>query len=89
MVERILAVDDNPVNLKVVSATLKQAGYEVSTASNGTEALEQVKTVKPALIILDINMPDMDGYEVCRRLRAMPAGLSLKNLETAPKISCK
>ena len=77
MAERILAVDDNPVNLKVVSATLKQAGYEVSTASNGTEALEQVKTVKPALIILDINMPDMDGYEVCRRLRAMPATMSL------------
>lgn len=73
MVERILAVDDNPVNLKVVSATLKQAGFEVATASNGSEALEQVKIVKPSLIILDINMPDMDGYEVCRRLRAMPA----------------
>lgn len=73
MVERILAVDDNPVNLKVVSATLKQAGFEVATASNGSEALDQVKIVKPALIILDINMPDMDGYEVCRRLRAMPA----------------
>ncbi|KPL70158.1 hypothetical protein ADN00_19200 [Ornatilinea apprima] len=73
MVERILAVDDNPVNLKVVSATLKQAGFEVATAGNGSEALEQVKIVKPALIILDINMPDMDGYEVCRRLRAMPA----------------
>jgi pilus assembly protein CpaE len=70
---RILAVDDNQVNLKVVSATLSHAGYEVFTALSGLEALAQVEQVRPDLVILDITMPEMDGYEVCRRLRAKPA----------------
>ena len=69
MAEKILAVDDNLINLKVVSATLEQAGFEVHTARNGREALEIVDEITPVLIILDINMPEMDGYEVCRRLR--------------------
>lgn len=72
MTNRILAVDDNQVNLKVVSATLAQANYEVFTATSGPEALGRLSEVKPDLILLDINMPDMDGYEVCRRLRANP-----------------
>jgi pilus assembly protein CpaE len=69
MAQRILAVDDNPVNLKVVTATLARMGYEVFTAENGLKALGQVEQVQPDLIILDIGMPEMDGYEVCRRLR--------------------
>lgn len=69
MTERILAVDDNKINLKVVSATLEQAGYEVHTVESGLQALAIVDEVSPSLIILDINMPEMDGYEVCRRLR--------------------
>ena len=70
---RILAVDDNQVNLKVVSATLAHAGYEVVTANSGPQALAIVEQLKPDLVILDITMPDMDGYEVCQRLRSKPA----------------
>ena len=66
---RILVVDDSAFNLKIVSATLAPAGYEVVTASNGREALERVDTLQPDLIILDVMMPELNGYEVCRRLR--------------------
>lgn len=69
MAERILAVDDNLVNLKVVSATLEKGGYTVMTAESGPKALDMADHDQPDLVLLDINMPDMDGYEVCRRLR--------------------
>ena len=73
MTTRILAVDDDAVNRKVVSVTLSKAGYEVLTAQNGPEALEQVDDIQPNLIILDVMMPGMDGYQVCRRLRLKPS----------------
>src|SRR6476620_5768034 len=66
---RILVVDDSAFNLKIVSATLAPAGYEVVMASNGREALERVDAMQPDLIILDVMMPELNGYEVCRRLR--------------------
>jgi pilus assembly protein CpaE len=66
---RILVVDDSAFNLKIVSAILAPAGYEITTASNGREALERVDSVQPDLIILDVMMPELNGYEVCRRLR--------------------
>lgn len=69
MKTKILAVDDNEVNLKLISATLKQGGYETITAQNGPEALKITASDKPSLILLDISMPDMDGYEVCKRIR--------------------
>ncbi|PKO12178.1 MAG: response regulator receiver protein [Chloroflexi bacterium HGW-Chloroflexi-10] len=72
MASKVLAVDDNMVNLKVVRATLVRAGFDVFTASSGDEALAMVKEMIPDIILLDITMPDMDGYEVCRRLRARP-----------------
>ncbi|HPH94558.1 MAG TPA: response regulator [Anaerolineaceae bacterium] len=72
MGSRILAVDDNLVNLKVIAATLAQAGFEVFTAESGPKALAKVNDIRPDLIILDVMMPEMDGYEVCRRLRANP-----------------
>ncbi|MBI4790247.1 MAG: response regulator [Chloroflexi bacterium] len=73
MPTRILAVDDSTVNLTLVSQTLTQAGYQVFTAKSGPEALKRVDEVKPELVILDVMMPEMDGYEVCRQLRQKPA----------------
>lgn len=66
----ILAVDDNKVNLRIVSAALQQVGYQVHTAENGLQALEMAERLKPDVILLDISMPDIDGYEVCQRLRS-------------------
>ncbi|MCD4751655.1 MAG: response regulator [Anaerolineaceae bacterium] len=69
---KILAVDDNEINLKVVKTTLTQVGYDVLTSTNGVEALEMVESMHFDLIVLDISMPIMDGYEVCRSLRSNP-----------------
>ena len=70
---RILVVDDVPRNVRLLAAVLTGAGYEVVSAGSGTEAIEAVATEAPDLVLLDIRMPDVDGYEVCRRLRADPA----------------
>ncbi|HEU5100293.1 MAG TPA: response regulator, partial [Roseiflexaceae bacterium] len=66
---RILVVDDSPINLKLVSVALAPAGYEITTAQNGREALQRVEGLQPDLVILDVMMPELNGYEVCRRLR--------------------
>ena len=70
--KRILIVDDEPVNIKVLEAKLPSNEYEVSRASSGKEALEKVADTYPEVILLDIMMPEMDGYEVTRRLKADP-----------------
>ena len=69
---KILVVDDEEDILDFLSYNLKKEGFEVSTASNGSDALEIAKKTLPNLIILDIMMPELDGIEVCRRLRAQP-----------------
>jgi class 3 adenylate cyclase len=73
MAERILVVDDQRTNAEMVSGLLRNLGYEVELALSGDEALEMVRARAPDLIITDILMPGVDGYEVCRRLRAHPA----------------
>jgi adenylate cyclase len=70
---KILVVDDTPQNLKVLDAILAPRGYTVITATSGAEALQTVQTDAPDLILLDIMMPGMSGYEVAQRLRADPA----------------
>ncbi|MBI3328462.1 MAG: response regulator [Nitrospinae bacterium] len=73
MIERswkILAVDDTPQNLKVLDAILSPRGYTVATANSGAEALQKVRAEVPDMILLDIIMPGMSGYEVARSLRA-------------------
>lgn len=70
--QTILIVDDNPTNLEVLFETLTSVGFEVAVASDGESALEQVAYQKPALILLDIMMPGIDGFETCRRLKANP-----------------
>jgi signal transduction histidine kinase len=71
--ELILAVDDTPANLNVISETLTDAGYEVSIATDGERALKQIQYTRPSLILLDVMMPGIDGFETCRRLKAAAA----------------
>ena len=73
MSARILIVDDTPLNVKLLEAKLARDYYIVSSAENGVEALKKVATEKPDLILLDVMMPEMDGFETCSRLKADPA----------------
>ena len=66
---RILVVDDEPNIADLLSAALTFEGYHVGVASTGAEAMEQVRTFRPNLVMLDVMLPDFDGTEVCRRLR--------------------
>ncbi|MDF1686036.1 MAG: two-component system cell cycle response regulator [Parvibaculaceae bacterium] len=72
MTARVLIVDDVPANLKLLEAKLMAEYFGVLQASSGPEALEMAVREKPDIILLDVMMPGMDGFEVCRRLRAMP-----------------
>ena len=67
---RILLVDDNTTNLQLLHETLDGLGYRLLIAKNGKTALAIAQKANPSLILLDIMMPEMDGYEVCRRLKA-------------------
>jgi DNA-binding response OmpR family regulator len=68
--ELILIVDDDPINLAVASRTLENMGLTTITAQEGLTALSKAKREKPALILLDIMMPELSGYEVCQRLKS-------------------
>ena len=73
MVTRILVVDDFSLNNELIKNILTPKGYEVTCAENGQEALDKVFNDPPDLILLDVMMPGMDGYEVCRRIRQNPS----------------
>jgi DNA-binding NtrC family response regulator len=72
MSARILIVDDTPANIQILMAILKQQGYQLSAATNGRQALEVIEKVSPDLVLMDVMMPDMDGYEACQRIKASP-----------------
>jgi signal transduction histidine kinase len=74
---RVLVVDDNPENVALISAQLRRAGYAVRAAPSGRAGLDAIATDRPDLVLLDVMMPDLDGYEVCRQLRAEPATQTL------------
>lgn len=69
----VLVVDDNPTNLKLIAYLLQARGYDVHTASDAEAALERVAHTKPALILMDLQLPGIDGLELTRRLKADPA----------------
>lgn len=73
MSAKVLVVDDTPANVKLLSDLLATRGYVVCTATNGEEALAKVAAERPDLVLLDVMMPGISGYDVCRRLRADPA----------------
>jgi len=69
MKPRILVVDDEPEAVELIEFNLKQSGYTVSTASDGAEALKKARSQVPDLIVLDVMLPEMDGFEICKTLR--------------------
>jgi DNA-binding response OmpR family regulator len=73
MGKTILVVDDDPATLKLVGVILDQEGYDVVPARSGEEGLERARLQHPDLILLDVMMPGLDGYEVVQRLRTDPA----------------
>jgi len=79
MTQSILIVDDERICLELLKRTLADSNYIISTASNGEEALKMVEKNRPDLVLLDIQMPEMDGLEVCKRLKANPitSGISV------------
>jgi DNA-binding response OmpR family regulator len=86
---RVLAVDDSPTILEMIKAILVSGGYEVITASDGAEALETARAEMPDLILLDVMLPKLDGYRVCRLLKfdqkykGIPIMLTAKTEEQA------
>lgn len=73
MKQKILVVDDEPEAVELVEFNLKQAGFDVTTAADGDEALKKAKAQLPALVVLDVMLPEVDGLEVCKILRRDPA----------------
>jgi CheY-like chemotaxis protein len=71
--ESILIVDDNPANLKLARVLLKSCGYDARTAPDAEQALKGLETFRPRLILMDIQLPGMDGLELTRMLKAGPA----------------
>ncbi len=67
--KKILIADDSPTIVEITKAMLKEEGYDISTASNGAEALQKIGEEKPDLVLLDVMMPDMDGYSALQALR--------------------
>ncbi len=78
MAYRILLVDDEPNILLSLEFLMKRAGYEVSTAEDGEAGLAKIVDTKPDLVLLDVNMPKRDGFDVCETVRANPDLASVK-----------
>ncbi len=72
MAKKILIIEDDPAISRLVDYTLRHEGYEIITASNGVEGINKAHKEAPDVIILDVMLPGMDGFEVCHRLRAEP-----------------
>ncbi|NEX22275.1 response regulator [Thiorhodococcus mannitoliphagus] len=68
----ILVVDDSPTETRIFTSTLMKAGYEVETATNGEEAVEVARSIKPDLILMDVIMPVLNGYQATRLIRKDP-----------------
>jgi len=69
MSQQIVIADDDPVTLRLLARIITLAGYETATARNGQEALEMIRQHQPTLVLIDIMMPKLDGFEVCEQIR--------------------
>jgi len=74
---RVLIVDDNRDSVETMATLIRLSGHEIEMAHDGKTALEKAKSFKPEIILLDVGLPDMHGYEVAERLRAVPENKSL------------
>ena len=81
---RIVNVDDNPASLYLRSRMLRQAGYEVWDAPNGLKGLDLVRERRPHVVLLDVNMPDISGLEVCRIIKEDPRTSATLVLRSPP-----
>jgi len=72
MPQQIVIADDDPVTLRLLARIINLAGYETATARNGQEALDLIRQHQPALVLIDIMMPKLDGFEVCEEIRNDP-----------------
>ena len=70
MASKIIVIEDDPLILKLISQTLQREGYEVVTATDGSEGLRKVRETHPHLVVLDISLPGLDGYQVCHHIRS-------------------
>ncbi|MFZ3168683.1 MAG: response regulator [Candidatus Methanoperedens sp.] len=75
--KKVLVVDDEPDTLELVKLVLESGGFEAILANNGKEALAQIATVRPDLVLLDIMMPDMDGWDVFRKMKERDPGIPI------------
>jgi CheY-like chemotaxis protein len=78
MAARVLIVDDNPTNLKLVAYLVRANGYDVDTAGDANAALAAIAAHRPALILMDLQLPGIDGLELTRKLKADPATRDIK-----------
>jgi len=77
MRRKILVVEDDPHQVEIISLSLKAAGFAIGTAANGTDALVKTRSISPDLIILDLMLPGLNGFDVCESLRRDPATASI------------
>ena len=87
MAESILVVDDDPDIARFVEVNLRSAGYEVAVAGDGEEALARAGALRPDLVLLDVMMPCLDGFEVAQRLRKSPQTANTSIMLTAKALS--
>ena len=85
MAKKILVIEDDPATLRLVDYSLKQEGYQVITASNGLEGIRKAIGESPDLLILDVMLPGMDGFEICYRLKSEPSTAKLPILMFSAK----
>jgi len=83
MAYKILSIEDNPDNMQLIQRVLESCGYEIYGAANGLEGVSLAEELKPDMVLVDIKLPDIDGYEVARRIRASQDS----ELHTVPMIA--
>ena len=75
---KVLVVDDNEDNANIIRDYLEARGYPITVAYRGDEAMKQFNSVKPAIVLLDVMMPGMDGWQVCRKIKTGPSGRDVR-----------